>query len=103
MPRHHGWRLGSSLRRQCGEGAGLAHALFLGGDPDSREIAVWETALISLIAKLDAGHLVFLTVIAGREYVAYKERQLLSTALEKLVDSMNGVKIVLAAVTGRAL
>ena len=62
---------------------------------------MWET-VAALIAKLDAGHLVVLIILGGREFVAWKERQLLGAALEKLVDSMNAVRVMIAAIRGKA-
>lgn len=62
---------------------------------------MWET-IIALIQRLDAGHLVFLVIVAGREWVSWQERKLFGEALSKLVESMNGVKVMIAAITGKA-
>lgn len=61
---------------------------------------MWE-ALIALIQRLDAGHLVFLIIVAGREYISWQERKLFGEALSKLVESMNGVRVTIAAITGK--
>ena len=62
---------------------------------------MWET-IGALIAKLDAGHIVVLLILGGREYIAWQERKMLGSALEKIVDSLNAVKVAIAAITGKA-
>lgn len=62
---------------------------------------MWE-AMIALIQRLDAGHLVFLIIVVGREWVTWQERKLFGEALSKLVESMHGVRVTIAAITGKA-
>jgi hypothetical protein len=62
---------------------------------------MWEAA-IALINRLDAGHILFLIIVAGREWMSWQERKLFGEALSKLVESMHGVKITIAAITGKA-
>lgn len=62
---------------------------------------MWEAA-IALINRLDAGHLLFLIIVAGREYISYQERKLFAETLSKLVESMNGVRVTIAAITGKS-
>lgn len=62
---------------------------------------MWE-ALTALIERVDTGHLAFLFIIACREWTTYQERKLLGDGLSKLVDSMNGVKVTIAAITGKS-
>lgn len=66
---------------------------------------MWES-VAALIAKLDAGHIVVLLILGGREYVAWKEREMFSRLLNdgfpKIVEAMNGVKVMIAAITGKA-
>ena len=62
---------------------------------------MWE-AVIALINRLDAGHLVFLLIVAGREWVSWQERKLFGETLSKLVESMNAVRVTIAAITGKS-
>lgn len=62
---------------------------------------MWE-AITALIHRLDAGHLAVIVLFVCREWLVYQERKLFGEALSKLVESMNGVKVVVAAITGKS-